>query len=128
MFITALILTVRWIIVPLIMVAILVFAHRISGAMGIHADKRLSARAGFWAGLLIAVIFVMMMLGSITGPDLRFNEGLPNFGFIPLIMGIGVGFAMLFGVWIALPTRFMGVITTALSASSSIALFSYFFI
>src|SRR5688572_19352806 len=126
MFVTALILTVRWVIVPLIMLAILIFAHRISTAMGIHTDKRLSARAGFWAGLLIAVIFVMTMLAAITGPDLRVGETLPQFGFFPLMLGFLVGFAMLFGVWIALPTRFMGVITTALSAASSIALFSYF--
>jgi hypothetical protein len=116
------------VIVPLIMLAILYFAQRVSGAPGIHPDKRLSARAGFWAGLLIAVIFVMVSLSSITGPDLRVGETLPDFRFLPLVLGIFVGFALLFGAWIALPTRFLGVITMALSSTSSIALFAYLFI
>src|SRR5437762_7866859 len=114
-FITALILTVRWVIVPLIMLAILYFSNRVARAEGIHPDKRLSARAGFWAGLLIAVIFVMVSLGSITGPDLRVGESLPDFSILPLMLGIFVGFALMFGAWIALPTRFLGVITMALS-------------
>jgi hypothetical protein len=125
--VTIIIFTVRWIIVPLIMLSMLIFGQRISQAPGIHPDKRLSARAGFWAGLLITLIYVIAMLGSISGPDLALQQ-MPAFQILSLGFGVLAGFALLFGVWVALPTRFMGVVTLAFSTVSSTALFSYIFI
>jgi hypothetical protein len=127
MLVLAIVFTVRWVIVPLIMLAMLVFGQRISQAPGIHPDKRLSARAGFWAGLLITLIYIIAMLNRISGPDMALQE-MPPFGIFSLLFGVLGGFALLFGVWIALPTRFMGVVTLAFSVVSSTALFSYLFI
>jgi hypothetical protein len=66
-------------------------------------------------------------LGSISGPGLSFDV-LPGFRFLPLMLGLAAGFILLWGVWIALPTRFVGIVTLAVSATSSVALFSYIFI
>jgi hypothetical protein len=127
MFVIALALTVRWVIVPLIMLTLLVFSQRISRGVGLDPDRRISARAGFWMGLLLTLIFVIAMLGNISGPSIRL-EDMPQFSILPLLMGTFAGFAMLFGIFLTLPTRFLGVIIIAMSALSSSALFSYFFI
>lgn len=120
--------TVRWVVVPLIMVGLLLFGRQLAHAPAIrHSEKRLSARAGWYAGILLALIYLIANLGNIDGPDMSFNAGLPDFRFLALFFGIFAGFALLWGVWIAFPTRYLGLVTLALSSSSSIALLAYFF-
>lgn len=125
--VTLIVIFVRWMIVPLILLSLLVFGERIGRAPALHSDKRLSARAGFWAGLVFTVIYVIASLGSIAPAGLGLGA-MPGFRLLPLLLGLAAGFILLWGVWIALPTRFLGLVTLALSTSSSVALFSYVFI
>ncbi|GIW69250.1 MAG: hypothetical protein KatS3mg100_744 [Candidatus Parcubacteria bacterium] len=117
---------VQWVVVPCIMLALLIFAKVIVGS--VHDQQaRVSARAGFWAGLIVFVTYVVSQLNAIQTPHFDFFE-LPGLLIAPIVFGLIVGFLFLWLLRIALPTRLVGFITLLLSATSTSALFSYVFI
>ncbi len=117
---------VQWVILPSIILAVFAFAWIIASAAR-TPELRVSAWAGFWAGLLSFVIYVVSQLGEIRDPDSHFAI-LPGLLVLPVASGLAVGFVFLELVRLAVPTRLVGLITLALSATSTSALFTYFFI
>jgi hypothetical protein len=118
--------TVQWVILPMIMLAIFGFAWVI-GSSARNAELKVSAWAGFWAGLLAFVVYVVSQLGQIRDPTFQFAT-LPGLLLMPLACGLGAGFLFLGLVRIAEPTRLVGLITLTLAGTSSSALFTYVFI
>jgi hypothetical protein len=116
---------VLWVIVPAIMLIMLTLPLRIIG----HAedDAKASARAGFWAGLLLFVLYVVSQLPTLRVPSLAV-ESLPRFDLISTAIGATIGFVFLLVMRYVAPTPFVGLLTLALAAASSIALFSYVFV
>lgn len=117
---------VQWVIVPCIMLALFVFAKVIASSVR-EQQLKVSAKAGLWAGLLVFVIYVVSQLNEIHSPYFDFFR-LPGFLTFPTVFGFAIGFAFLWLVKIALPTRLIGLMTLLLSAASASALFSYVFI
>ena len=117
---------IQWVVVPCIMLALLIFAKVIVGSVR-DQQIRVSARAGFWGGLIVFVTYVVSQLNAIRTPRFDFFE-LPGLLIVPIIFGLIVGFLFLWLLRIALPTRLVGFITLLLSATSTSALFSYVFI
>jgi len=117
---------VQWIVVPLIMLALLIFGRVIANSVR-DSELRVSAGAGFWAGLVIFVIYVVSQLGAIHTPTFNFFN-LPGFLIVPMTFGLVVGFVFLWMVKAMIPTRLVGLITLLLSATSTSSLFSYVFI
>lgn len=117
---------VQWVVVPLIMLAFLIVSWLIRGGKA-ASSNRASANAGFWAGLVIFVIYVTSQLDILRDPDFDFTA-LPGFLFEPSFSGLAAGFASLWVVKMMAPTRLVGVITLILSATSTSALFTYIFI
>jgi hypothetical protein len=118
--------TVQWIILPLIMIAIFVFAWIIASSAR-TAELRVSSWAGFWAGLLSFVIYVVSQLAQIREPNFRYAV-LPGLQLLPLGWGLTAGFVFLWIVRHAVPTRLVGIITLMLAGSSTSAVFTYIFI
>ncbi len=118
--------TVQWVILPLIMFAIFAFAWIIANSAR-TAELRVSSWAGFWAGLLTFVIYVVSQLSQIREPNLRFAP-LPGLQFLPLGWGLTTGFVFLWLVRHAVPTRLVGLITLMLASTSTSAVFTYVFI
>jgi len=118
--------TVQWVILPLIMCAIFTFAWIIASSAR-TAELRVSSWAGFWAGLLSFVIYVVSQLGQIREPNLHY-AALPGLQLLPLGWGLTTGFVFLWIVRHAVPTRLVGLITLMLAGSSTSAIFSYIFI
>jgi hypothetical protein len=118
--------TVQWVILPLIMCAIFAFAWIIAGSAK-TAELRVSSWAGFWAGLLSFVIYVVSQLSQIREPNLHY-AALPDMQFLPLGWGLTTGFVFLWIVRHAVPTRLVGLITLMLAGSSTSAIFTYIFI
>ena len=118
--------TVQWVILPLIMCAIFTFAWIIAGSAR-TAELRVSSWAGFWAGLLSFVIYVVSQLSQIREPNLHY-VALPGLQFLPLGWGLTTGFVFLWIVRHAVPTRLVGLITLMLAGSSTSAIFTYIFI
>jgi hypothetical protein len=117
---------IQWVILPLIMFALFAFAWIIASTAR-SAELKVSSWAGFWAGLVTFVIYVVSQLGHIREPDLHFSA-LPGFLLLPLGWGLGAGFVFLWTVRHAVPTRLVGLITLMLAASSTSAVFTYIFI
>lgn len=117
---------VQWVIVPCIMLALFVFALIVAGSVR-ESELKASAWAGFWAGLVVFVIYVVSQLNSIREPDFEFST-LPGLLFAPMILGLVVGFIFLWLVRAMIPTRLVGLITLLLATTSTSALFTYVFI
>ena len=107
-----------WIIVPCIMLGWLLYA--------LSKARTTSSRAGFWAGLVIFVVFVISQLHLARAPDLSLNQ-LPQLELLPLLVGALVGFNILLVARLIRAEALLGIETLLLSAASSIALFSYIF-
>lgn len=118
--------TIQGLVVPGIMLVLLIYAMVIAGSVN-DSELKTSAWAGFWAGLVVFVIYVVSELGRIREPNLNFSS-LPGLLFLPLAVGFGIGFGFLWMVKVMVPTRLVGIITMLLSATSTSALFAYVFI
>jgi hypothetical protein len=118
--------TVQWVIQPLIMGALFTFAWIIASTAR-TGELKVSSWAGFWAGLMTFVIYVVSQLTQIQEPKLQF-ENLPGMQFLELGWGITTGFVFLWVVRHAVPTRLVGLLTLMLAGSSTSALFTYVFI
>jgi len=118
--------TVQWVILPLIMFAIFTLAWIIASSAR-TAELRVSSWAGFWAGLLSFVVYVVSQLDHIREPELRY-VALPGLQLLPLGWGLAAGFMFLWVVRHAVPTRLVGLITLMLAGTSTSAIFTYIFI
>jgi hypothetical protein len=118
--------TVQWVILPFIMFAIFALAWIIASSAK-NAELRVSSWAGFWAGMLSFLVYVVSQLGQIREPELRYVP-LPGLQLLPLGWGLTAGFVFLWVVRHAVPTRLVGLITLLLTGTSTSALFTYVFI
>jgi len=103
-----------------------VFAVRIAGKVS-DPDTRTSAFAGLWAGLVVFVIYVVGQFNRIQDVAFTFRT-VPGIRALPMIWGLLVGFVFLWLVRALSPTKLVGLITLALAAVSTSALFTYTFI
>ena len=71
---------VQWVVVPCIMLALFVFALIVANAVE-ESELKASAWAGFWAGLVVLVIYIVSQLNSIGEPDFQFST-LPGLLFV----------------------------------------------
>jgi hypothetical protein len=118
--------TVQWVILPFIMFAIFALGWIVASATK-TAELRVSSWAGFWAGMLSFVIYVVSQLTEIREPELRYVP-LPGLQLLPLGWGLTAGLLFLWIVRHAVPTRMVGLITLLLTGTSTSALFTYIFI
>jgi hypothetical protein len=120
---------VAWVIVPIVILAILALAIRIISSVS-DSDNEVSAKAGFWAGLLLFVVYVVSQLATlenITFTSDYFNY-MPQFNILTTVIGSVIGFASLAGMSYLIPTRVVGLVTLLLTCASTSALFNYIFI
>jgi hypothetical protein len=117
---------VQWLILPSIIILLFGFAWIIASTARLP-ELKVSAWAGFFAGLVCFVIYVVSQLSLIHDPDFRVST-LPGLLAWPLGAGLAAGFVFLWLVRVALPTRLVGILTLMLSGTSSSALFTYLFL
>ncbi|MCL6451664.1 MAG: hypothetical protein K6T75_10265 [Acetobacteraceae bacterium] len=113
-----------WFLMPGIILAVFWFSIAIVSRTR-DPELKTSATAGFWAGMVILVIFALSQLNRVR-PAFRLGE-LADLS--PLLVGAGclASFAFLWGVKHLMPTRLVGLITLVVAATSSVALYGYFF-
>lgn len=122
----ALLTLIPWLVLPIVIITLLIFSMTIIRRVK-EPESKLSARAGFWAGIILFVIFIVSQLGDVREPRFDFSS-VPGFDFIPLIVGGLIGFALLWAIRMTVSTRFVGVLTLLLTAASTIALYSFVFL
>ena len=108
------------------MLALLIFGLTIAGT-AYGTGLRVSAWAGFLAGLVFSVVYVVSQMDAIPEPSFD-SSVLPDLLITPVVFGLAVGFVFLWAVRAMIPTRLVGLITLTLSAASTSALFTYVFI
>ncbi len=119
-------LIVLWGVVPAIFVALLVFGVIIVKRTA-YDERRTSARAGFWAGLVLFTGYVISQSPTLKRPASIFRY-LPELDLLPAAIGFIAGFLFLWGVRFLLLTRMVGLVSLVLSALSVSGLYSYIFI
>lgn len=117
---------IQWAVVPCIMLALFVFAMIVAGSVK-QPELKVSAWAGFWAGLVLFVVYVVGQLNKVREPSFDLST-LPGFLIVPMGLGFVIGFVFLWLVRALVPTRVVGLVTMLLAAASTSALFTYVFI
>lgn len=116
---------ITYVVVPGILAAMLMAGVVI--AIRAESAHRISAFAGFGFGIMMFIIYVMMSGDAGAAKE----TGLPSVdgAWLPVLAGLVVGFIVLWGVQKATQLRagIQGLITMFLTATSSIAIFGYFY-
>lgn len=121
--------SIGWIVVPAIFIALFLLAISFMNKAQ-KGEHKLSTVAGFWAGMIVFVVFLIYHLSSIALPDFSTFSSI-NFNFwdtIILILAVGGGYGSIFGIEKFWPTRIAGFVVMIITFCSLSALFSYFFI
>ena len=119
-------LIVLWGVVPAIFVALLIFGMIIVRRTS-YDERRTSAKAGFWAGFVLFIGYVISQSHTLKMPASIFHY-LPELDLLPTAIGLMIGFLFLWGVRFLLLTRMVGLVSLILSALSASGLYSYIFI
>lgn len=114
---------VQWICVPGVLMALFAFGLVII-ARAATPERKASARAGLWGGMVMLVAYIIATVNSLESTFFA-AEPLPSFEFVPASIGALIGFAFLLAARYLLSTRLVGVVVLCLSAASAIALYSY---
>ncbi len=117
---------VNWGIVPAIILSALFF-NIIIVRRTLQDERGTSARAGFWAGILLMIVFVISQWHTVKSPAFSLNS-LPSLNLELAGIGLIIGFLFLWIVRFILPTRMVGLISLILSAASTSGLYAYVFI
>ncbi len=117
---------VVWILVPFIFLGLFMLSRSIVEKAK-KGEHQLSTRAGFWAGLIAFVIFLIYELPSIKYPDFASVSSI-NISFWFLIISSVAGYFFLHFLKLMIPTRIAGFVVLFFVFCSLSALFSYYFI
>lgn len=119
-------LAVAWILVPLIMGGLVVMARSL--VVRAEGPERVTAaRAGWWAGLLLFLIYFVHSLPVFRPPDPTV-AGTLTLGLGPLVLGVGLGFALLWGLSFLSAARVGGLVVLLLTAAGLGSLHTYIFL
>lgn len=117
---------VVWIVAPMILFGLFVLSRSIVKKAKI-GEHKLSTRAGYWAGLIAFVIFLIYEIREIKFPDFD-SISYINIHFEYLLAAIVAGYFFLYLLKIIIPTRIAGFVVLLFVFCSLSSLFSYFFI
>jgi hypothetical protein len=117
---------VNWGIVPGILLAALFFSILIVRRTS-QDERGTSAKAGFWAGILLMIVFVISRWHTVGSPTIS-SRSLPSLNLESTGLGLMIGFLFLWIVRFLLPTRMVGLISLILSAASTSGLYTYVFV
>ncbi|HKB66632.1 MAG TPA: hypothetical protein VKC61_12325 [Pyrinomonadaceae bacterium] len=119
---------IHWVVVPLILLIILVYACMLPQRTS-DASIKTSGNAGIFAGLIVFIIFVVSQQKS----GFMFSWEIPAYSFdffggLALIVGAGGGFGTALVVDIIKQHRALGFLVLFIVATTTIAMYGYFFI
>jgi hypothetical protein len=117
---------VNWGIVPGVLLAVLFFSIIIVRCTS-QDDRGTSAKAGFWAGILLMIGFVISRWHTVKSPAFTLKP-MPSLNLESAGLGLIMGFLFLWIVRFLLPTRMVGLTSLILSAASTSGLYAYVFV
>jgi len=117
---------VLWGVVPVIMAGLALMGRTIANRVA-EGENKVSARAGLWAGLVLFVIYFVYKMPSFRVPEVLIDKTL-ELNLWGTILGMLIGFGLLWGLKKLIFTRVVGFIILLLVFSGTSFLYSYFFI
>lgn len=118
--------TVAWVLVPLIMLGLVVVA-RTMVLKADDPDRLTAARAGWWAGLLLFLLYFIYALPDFRPPDLTGQGGL-SIHVWGTVLGAVAGFAFLWGLSFLSAARVAGLVVLLLTVAGLASLHTYLFL
>lgn len=115
-----------WVFVPGIMLGVVALGKRLASKVE-NPEMKTSARAGWWAGMVLFVFFFIYQIPKFRLPTSLVDPSI-ELSYLGAFIGALVGFIILFGLRALIESRAIGLITMLLSFSGTSALYSYFFI
>jgi hypothetical protein len=115
-----------WVLVPGIMLGVLFLSKRLSARVS-DPQMKTSARAGWWAGMVLFVFFFIYQIPQMQIPDSLVVANI-NLSYLGAIIGAAIGFSLLLTLGALIESRAIGIITLLLSFSAASALCNYFLI
>ena len=115
-----------WLIIPSIMAGLVLMGRSIV-KRAVEGENKVTARAGWWAGLVLFVIYFIYKMPSFQVPEIIIDRTL-ELNLRGVILGTLVGFVLLWILKICISTRVVGFIILFLVFSGTSFLYSYFFI
>ena len=115
-----------WLIIPSIMAGLVLMGRSIV-KRAVEGENKVTARAGWWAGLVLFVIYFIYKMPSFQVPEIIIDRTL-ELNLRGVIFGTLVGFVLLWILKIFISTRVVGFIILFLVFSGTSFLYSYFFI
>ncbi|MBI3978411.1 MAG: hypothetical protein HY331_09530 [Chloroflexi bacterium] len=117
---------IYWGVLPTILIGLFFFSTTICSRVP-DGEPKTSANAGFWAGLVLFVIFAVAQLPYVQEPQFRPGTRL-SLDWGPTFLGVVLGFGLMWVMRYVVPTRFVGVLVLLLTAASPSALYGFVFI
>jgi len=115
-----------WIVIPVILIGLFFLGRSIINSVALKENKT-SAKAGFWGGLVLFVIYFLFEIPLFKTPQFVKIESL-RLNIPGVLIGGLFGFFILFILKYVIPTRVVGFVVLFLTFSSTAALYSYIFI
>lgn len=116
-----------WIVVPVIMFSLIVFGRIIAHKLR-DTKKKVSANAGWWAGLILFVFFFIYHMPSISIPQISLASTTISMPIPGGISGTIIGIVLLWLLKPLIQKHAVGILTLILSSTGATSLFSYFLI
>lgn len=117
---------VLWLIVPAIMAGLALMGLSIA-KRAIEGENKVAAEAGWWAGLVLFVIYFIYKMPSFRVPELLIDKTL-ELNLWDAVLGTLIGFVLLWVLKRLIATKVVGFIVLLLAFSGTSSLYSYFFI
>jgi hypothetical protein len=117
---------VEWVLIPLIMAGLVVVARSMV-TRAEEPDRRTSARAGWWAGLLLFVIYFIQALPSFRVPGPAAEGGIA-LDIVAIVVGAGLGFGILWALSFLSAARVLGFVVLLLTFAGLASLHTYLFL
>ncbi|HDL15005.1 MAG TPA: hypothetical protein ENH28_02435 [Euryarchaeota archaeon] len=117
---------VLWLVVPAIMAGLVLMGRSIANKVP-EGENKIAARAGWWAGLVLFVIYFIYKMPSFRVPEITVYRTL-ELNLWGVILGILVGFVLLWILRKWVYTKVIGFVILLLVFSGTSLFYSYFFI
>jgi len=119
-------LTLQWVLIPLILAG-LVLVGRSLVTRTRNEERRTAARAGWWAGLILFFLYFVHQLPAFRppGPGVESAIQVSVWG---VVLGVGLGFLLLWGLSFLSAARVIGFLVLLLTFAGLASLHSYLFL
>ena len=118
--------TFYWLIIPSLLLQLILLGKKI-GVRVKEQERKISAQAGWWAGLVLFAFFFVNQFANFAIPE-AFSTPSININLMTCSGGIAVGMLSLWLFKKYLSQKAIGAVTALLSYSGSMSLYSYLFI